>query len=91
MTNIVNPGATVYHFASFTEEDWTKKNFVMDDSWTPLSTANNRIENGNHATRFSFDVPDVDKLSHVYIRLYYRHGMSVWLNDIRLFKDHMSE
>ena len=81
----------MYSFASFSDEDWSRRDYVMDDSWEPASTATSRVVDGNHATRYSFDVPDVDKLSHVYLRLYYRYGISVWINDIRLFKDHLSE
>lgn len=81
----------MYYFDSFSEEDWSKRDYVMDDSWTTISTATSRTVNGNHATRYSFDVPDVAKLSHIYLRLYYRYGVSVWLNDVRLFKDHLME
>lgn len=63
----------------------------MDSNWVlASSTATARTVDGNNLNRQSFNIPNLEKYSHIVIRLYYQHGLILFVNGIRYYVDNVS-
>lgn len=91
MKYIVEAGGPVRVFQDYEEREWWSRNFVMDSSWVQIpSTSVARTVEGVNLNRFSFDLPNFEKYSHVIIRLYYKYGILVFVNGVRYYVDNIS-
>ena len=70
--------------------DWDKLSFTTDSFWETCNLGTSREEMFNHLTRYTFALPDLEKYSHIYIRLYYRYGITLSVNEVTVFEDHLS-
>lgn len=87
---VSNPTVSVKRTMEGTYDGWETLSFVEDSYWQSLNLATTRTEEFNHLTRYVFALPDLDKYSHVYIRMYYRYGISMFLNGVNIFNDHVA-
>lgn len=88
---IVEAGGPVRVFQDYEEREWWSRDFVMDSSWVQIpSTSVARTVEGVNLNRFSFDLPNFEKYSHVIIRLYYKYGILVFVNGVRYYVDNIS-
>ena len=71
--------------------EWWTRDFTMDENWVLTSTATPRTYEGNHIYRYSFDVADLAKYSHMVIRVKYRYGIALWINSQRLLRERLQE
>lgn len=91
MTYLINPGGSVYNFQSYDTREWWQRDYVMDSNWVLVSsTASAYSVYGTNLNRVSFDIPNLEKYSHIVIRLYYRYGIILFVNGVRYYIDNMS-
>lgn len=63
----------------------------MDSDWVLVSsTATSRIVDGMNLNRQSFNIPNLEKYSHIVIRLYYQYGLILFVNGVRYYVDNVS-
>lgn len=88
---IVEAGGPVRVFQEYETRQWWARDFVMDSSWELVpSTSVTRTVEGVNLNRFSFDLPNFEKYSHVVIRLYYKYGILVFVNGVRYYVDNIA-
>ena len=88
---LVPSGSSAYVLTQFEMREWWTRDFTMDENWVLTSTATPRTYEGNHIYRYSFDVADLAKYSHMVIRVKYRYGIALWINSQRLLRERLQE
>lgn len=68
--------------------EWWSSNYEMDSQWS-LTPMNGFEVSGTIITRYNFDAPDLDKYSHIVIRLFYKDGVALWVNDMQITFDNV--
>lgn len=84
-----NPTVHILRSMIGSYNDWDKLSFTPDSGWQTCDLGTTRQEEFNHLTRYTFALPELEKYSHVYIRLYYRYGITLSVNEVTVFEDHI--
>lgn len=68
--------------------EWWSSSYEMDSMWS-LTPLNGFDTAGTFLTRYNFDLPNLEKYSHIVIRLYYQDGVALWVNDQKITYDNI--
>ena len=88
---IAPSGSSAYVLTQFEMREWWTREYTMDENWELTSTATPRTYEGNHIYRYTFDVADLAKYSHMVLRVKYRYGVAMWVNSQRLLRERLQE
>lgn len=87
---LVNSGSSLYIFQSYETAAWWQRDYIMTSDWTLVSsTSTAREVEGTNLNRISFNIPNLEKYSHIVVRLYYKYGIIFFINGVRYYYDNV--